>query len=96
MCLPDFTFRHASGAEVHLELFHRWHAPALARRVEALRSRPDSHLVLGVERGLTLDVATREFLDSSPRVLWFSSFPVGSKIRALLAQRLDAIREQVC
>jgi len=52
---PDFSFRPAggAGATIHLELFHRWHATPLLRRLEYLEQHPELPLILGVDRALS-------------------------------------------
>jgi predicted nuclease of restriction endonuclease-like RecB superfamily len=65
---PDFSFHHkASGRIIHLELFHRWHAGQLNRRLEWLEAHPETGLALGVDRRLAAEgseLAAR--LEASP------------------------------
>jgi predicted nuclease of restriction endonuclease-like RecB superfamily len=86
LCVPDLGFRHrGSGVEVAFELFHRWHRSALERRLEGLRSRPDPHLFLGVDRLLMKQPALRGALEDCPQVMPFNVFPSEKKIREILA-----------
>ena len=50
-CVPDLAARRGER-EVAIELFHRWHSGPLARRIEALATRPVDGLLLGVDRHL--------------------------------------------
>jgi predicted nuclease of restriction endonuclease-like RecB superfamily len=55
--VPDLSFRHTSGQHVHLELFHRWHAAPLIRRLQAMDQGDMAPLALaiGVDRALAKD-----------------------------------------
>lgn len=78
---PDLSFRSAeSGTLLHLELFHRWHASMLARRIALLASHPELPLLLGIDRALVKDEKEFEQLFSNcPEVrekCWlFRDFP---------------------
>ncbi|WPB78959.1 DUF790 family protein [Archangium violaceum] len=86
LCVPDLTFRHRqTGREVALELFHAWHAGALSRRMEELRSRPDAGLLLGVDRALAKDAQERALLEAHPQVVLFHGFPSAKRLRARLS-----------
>jgi predicted nuclease of restriction endonuclease-like RecB superfamily len=65
---PDFSFHHkATGKIIHLELFHRWHAGQLKRRLEWLEAHPATGLAIGVDRRLATEgseLATQ--LEASP------------------------------
>ncbi|MBF0462615.1 MAG: DUF790 family protein [Magnetococcales bacterium] len=65
--VPDFSFRHESGVVVHLELFHRWHAPQLQRRVQAMShpKRGQFLLAVGVDRFLVKQAAIAAILQES-------------------------------
>ncbi|MEO5363420.1 MAG: DUF790 family protein [Magnetococcus sp. DMHC-8] len=97
--VPDFSFRHDSGRVVHLELFHRWHATPLQRRLESLtkprKSRP--LLALGVDRFLVKQAEVGNMLAASE---WyqqhgfpFNAFPpvkrVASCLEGFLPQPAD-------
>ncbi len=80
LCVPDLTFRHReSGREVALELFHAWHAGPLARRLTELRTRPDTGLLLGVDRALARG-EEREALEAHPQVVLFHGFPSARRL----------------
>ena len=51
---PDLSFAF-EGKIRHLELFHRWHAQPLLRRLEQLSREPETGLLIGVERTLLKD-----------------------------------------
>jgi len=86
LCVPDLTFRHKeTGREVALELFHAWHAGALARRLGELRSRPDMGLLLGVDRALAKG-EEREALEAHPQVVLFNGFPSARRLLERLAR----------
>ncbi|MEO5347582.1 MAG: DUF790 family protein [Magnetococcus sp. YQC-9] len=69
LVVPDFSFRHASGARVHLELFHRWHARQLPLRLKRLDSmKKKLSLVIGVDRHLTKQAELTALLEGSR---WF-------------------------
>ncbi|MEO5339706.1 MAG: DUF790 family protein [Magnetococcus sp. MYC-9] len=88
--VPDFSFRHQSGQMVHLELFHRWHAPQLQRRLQSLSrmKRTPPHLVIGVDRFLLKQADIALLLQDSP---WyqqhgfpFNAFPPVKRVVASL------------
>ncbi len=68
--IPDWTFRHQSGQVVHLELFHRWHAQVLQRRLQSLEQgrRQLPPLALGVDRALSKQPEMAALLEQS---VWF-------------------------
>ncbi|MBF0627257.1 MAG: DUF790 family protein [Magnetococcales bacterium] len=71
LAMPDFTFQHAAGGVVHLELFHRWHAGQLPRRLKRLdASSNPPPLVVGVERGLSRQGELVPLLEQSA---WFQA-----------------------
>lgn len=81
--VPDFSFRHDSGQVVHLELFHRWHATQLMRRLQNLQKQ-DKPLALGVDRFLAKNVQTKAILEQSEwyqqHGFTFNSFPPVKRI----------------
>ena len=87
LCVPDFSFRHASGAELFVEIFHRWHRHQLGRRLDELATRPDAALVLAVEAPLLSDQALRARVEAHPQAFTFKGFPSERKLRAMVAQR---------
>lgn len=87
LCVPDLTVHHrASGREVAVELFHAWHAGALARRLAELATRPDPDLVLGVDRALARAPEQKAVLEAHPQVLLFNGFPSAKKLSTWLAR----------
>lgn len=67
LAVPDFSFRHTGGQVVHLELFHRWHAAALLRRLPRLDgSGKKPALALGVDRFLGRQPEVAAHLENSP------------------------------
>ena len=86
---PDLSFQEkSSGKVVHLELFHRWHAGQLARRLELLRNRPDLPLILGIDRALADEEKLAQMTSQDPELAkrcWlFRDFPgVENTLRAL-------------
>ena len=87
---PDLSFQHiASGKTVHLELFHRWHAGELDRRIARLKSHPYLPLILGIDRALIADKEdlNAKFADApqlAQRCWLFRDFPgVESTLRVL-------------
>lgn len=89
LCVPDLTFRHReSGREVALELFHAWHAGALARRLTELRTRADTGLLLGVDRALAKG-EERQALEAHPQVVLFNGFPSARRLLERLTRLLS-------
>lgn len=94
--VPDFSFRHESGPVVHLELFHRWHAGALLRRLQSLATprRAMPLLAIGVDRALTKQAENDAALQGSE---WyqqhgfaFNVFPPVQRVAACLDGFLPA------
>lgn len=88
ICFPDLSFRHSSGTECHLELFHRWHRGAVAQRLEYLHSVPDAPLIAGIDRGAadddTIAELFRKFPEAEKKCFRFRDFPgVESTVRTL-------------
>jgi predicted nuclease of restriction endonuclease-like RecB superfamily len=52
LVFPDLSFRSTAGELIHAELFHRWHAGQLQRRIAMLAEKPDLPLILGIDRAL--------------------------------------------
>lgn len=85
MCVPDFALRERPGGRaVAVELFHRWHRHALARRLDELATRPDPHLLVGVDLALARDEAIAARLEGHPQVFTFNKFPSRKKLQPLL------------
>ena len=82
LAVPDLRVRHG-GEELFVELFHRWHARPLARRLEDLAARPDGRWLLAVDRAIAEGVAEH------PQVVRFAGFPAASRLGPAL-RRLAA------
>jgi predicted nuclease of restriction endonuclease-like RecB superfamily len=80
---PDFSFRHADGTIVHLELFHRWHATQVIPRLDWLKNHLSAPLVIGIDRFLLKDDAVKSRLETDdvlkPRIFLFSDYPTVDK-----------------
>jgi predicted nuclease of restriction endonuclease-like RecB superfamily len=86
VAVPDFTLEHREkGARLSVELFHRWHRAVLLRRIEALATKPDPNLVLGVDRSLLDDELERK-IEASDRMFVFNAFPSKRALEKVLAK----------
>lgn len=87
---PDLSFRNEAGKEVHLELFHRWHAGPLVRRLEQLAAEPQLPLILGVDRAVASRREAKEALEQCPwfeeRGFLFRDYPTVDRTRKCLEQ----------
>lgn len=86
---PDLSFRHRDGKPtVHLELFHRWHRGDLGERLELLRRKPKTPLVIGIDRALADDAAFAALEAKYPtlagRFFRFRDFPGVDRVRRAL------------
>ena len=83
VAFPDFSFQHAGGTIVHLELFHRWHATQIMTRLDWLKKNPSAPLVVGIDRFLLKDEALQSRLETDdalkPRIFLFSDYPTVDK-----------------
>ena len=89
LLFPDFIFRSESGAEFPMELFHRWHASQLERRLLWCEEHPDRGMLLGVDRALLKkDGVLKERLEGSSYFrshgFLFRDFPGVDKVSKLL------------
>ena len=80
MIFPDLSFHSTAGELIHAELFHRWHAGQLERRLTLLAENPDLPLILGIDRSLVKSEEEFEKLfESRPHIrrrCWlFRDFP---------------------
>ncbi|MBR7120734.1 MAG: DUF790 family protein [Lentisphaeria bacterium] len=87
---PDLSFiSRESGNIFHVELFHRWHAAQLTRRIAMLTEHPELPLLLGIDRALVKDEAAFDSLFAhAPQIrekCWlFRDFPgVTATVNAL-------------
>lgn len=62
---PDLSFHHVDGADIHLELFHRWHSGQLFQRLEHFAENPELPLIIGVDRALYNKPEIKERLDAN-------------------------------
>jgi len=87
-CCPDFTFEHASGQKVYLELFHRWHTSQLLPRVESLSHPEAPPVILGVCRSITRQKTLFPQIENSPwfqaNGFFFTAFPRAKVVSSLL------------
>ena len=87
LIFPDLSFSDGEKL-VHLELFHRWHAGALRRRLEQLQDRDDLDLLIGIDRSLLrsedfkAEVEGHTYFES--RGFLFNDFPPISRLKTLL------------
>ena len=86
---PDLSFRRESdGATIHLELFHRWHRGQLDRRLALLERKPETRLILGIDRALADDAAWNTLTEAHPvlvdRLFRFRDFPGVDRVRRVL------------
>ncbi|NGZ06197.1 MAG: DUF790 family protein [Magnetococcales bacterium] len=89
LVMPDFTFQHPDGDQVHLELFHRWHAGQLPKRLRQLDTLPTPlPLVIGVDRGVAKKSEIQPLLEQShwfqSHGLLFNQFPPVKRVVAAL------------
>lgn len=90
-CFPDYVFSHPERESVSLELFHPWHARALATRLDQLDAAPPPRpLLLGVSRRLLKDGGLAERCEASPYYgafgFAFNDIPSGRVVLAKLAE----------
>jgi len=89
-CMPDLTFKHPSGGERHIELFHRWHARDLRRRLDSLRAKDAESLVFGVAQELKKDTELESWLAGKQQkgvsVFTFRQFPTVKAILTYLGK----------
>lgn len=87
---PDFSFVAADdpGRIVHVEIFHRWHAAPLEKRLEFLAARPETPLLLGIDRFLLGKNGEEAFLTAHPglenHLFFFSNYPGVERVKRML------------
>ena len=91
-CFPDYSFKHPSGVEVAMELFHAWHASHLTMRLQQLEQQTVP-LLIGMAKSLQKDSLVAQMIENSS---YFSQFgfifremPTADKILPLLEQFVD-------
>jgi predicted nuclease of restriction endonuclease-like RecB superfamily len=84
---PDLVFKKKDQDGVYMEIFHKWHATELKRRVSSLSSKSSSNLILAVQKSLIkhdgLDKKLDKLVAKGHKVVMFSGFP---STKAVLAQ----------
>ncbi len=89
LIFPDFCFsRKGDKRKIALELFHRWHATALAGRLAWLDQHPEADLILGIDRALLPDGEITQLETRHPqlagRLFAFRDFPGVDRVRKIL------------
>lgn len=85
---PDFSFTNRENNEIiFLELFHKWHAGQLTKRIEYLSSHQNLKLVLGTDRSLLKnDPILKKSLENIPSFT-FSAYPGSERVLKILDKR---------
>ncbi|MBO7329218.1 MAG: DUF790 family protein [Lentisphaeria bacterium] len=90
LIFPDLSFISTETGNIfHVELFHRWHAGELPKRIKLLKENPDLPLILGIDRALAKSEENFEklFADApeiKDRCWLFRDFPgVSSTVNTL-------------
>jgi predicted nuclease of restriction endonuclease-like RecB superfamily len=91
---PDLSFRNADGKELHLELFHRWHAGPFLKRLRQLADEPDQPLIIGVDRAVANKGEAKQALAAcnwfEDRGFLFRDYPTVDRTRRCLDKLLAA------
>ncbi|MBF0279713.1 MAG: DUF790 family protein [SAR324 cluster bacterium] len=92
-CFPDYVFKHISGTEVSMELFHAWHLSHLTARLRYLEKHGKIPLIVGMAKSLEKDSQVAEILKNSK---YFSDFgfifrdmPSVDKVLTILERFVD-------
>ncbi|MDA3962004.1 MAG: DUF790 family protein [Planctomycetota bacterium] len=83
---PDLRLERGTAAPIRIELFHRWHRHALARRLDQLAAGAAPELVLGIDRSLAKLKEVVPLLEhpmAVQRSFLFSGYPTASALRKL-------------
>lgn len=87
--IPDLTIT-GQGRVFSVELFHKWHASQLTKRLEILQNSKKTDVLLGVARTIAKGSATEKHLNES---CWFakygvlfSDFPTAKSVLSLLGK----------
>jgi uncharacterized protein len=87
LIFPDLSFAKDQKC-VHMELFHRWHAGPLRRRLDQLQSKPDCQLLIGIDRSLVRSSSFKEEVEAHPYFsehgFLFNDFPSVTRVNSLL------------
>ncbi len=88
--VPDLCVQ-VAGTTLPIELFHRWHARPLARRLEQLASGALPRWLIGVDRALAKTTAIAPLLESSVFARWgflFSDLPTVRAVKTAIERAL--------
>ncbi len=92
-CFPDYAFKHVSGIEVSMELFHAWHLSHLTSRLRHLEQHPQVPLIIGMAKSLEKDSQVVQMLASSTYFAQFGfifrEMPTADKVLPILEQFVD-------
>lgn len=92
LIFPDFAFRNSEGTVLSLELFHRWHASHLEKRLEQCTAGAFPGLLIGVDRALLKqDGCLKDRLEHDPYFrkcgFFFRDFPGMENVEKLLKKQ---------
>lgn len=85
--IPDFSLNADDGRRVVVELFHRFHRGALARRLDELEEFEAPDLRLGVDRALLKAPELASRVETHPRVFLFRGFPSLRALKGLVVPK---------
>jgi len=91
LIVPDLQAT-IDGTLVRIELFHRWHARALERRLRQVAAWPAARLLLGVERSVAKTTAIAPLLTQpafSIRGFQFTELPTAHVLRTAVKKLLE-------
>lgn len=87
---PDMVFSDGKGKKVYLELFHKWHAGQLKKRVQKLGNIDNNQYVIAVSRVVAKDKDIGTILDNNvwfqEKGLLFRDFPTPKSVLKVLSQ----------
>lgn len=78
LIVPDLAITLPDGRRCDLELFHRWHHTACARRLQQLAAGQAPHLLIGLDRSIAGHAGLKELVAGplfAARGFLFSAFP---------------------
>jgi predicted nuclease of restriction endonuclease-like RecB superfamily len=89
-CFSDLTFRQGAEVSVDIELFHKWHAGQLPKRIEALENAGKRSMIIGVCQKIAKNPEFSSVIDNSA---WFAKngfifkdFPTTRQVLEALAR----------
>lgn len=84
--VPDFTFRNSAGTEVHLELFHKWHAGQVEKRLMACEKGEAGNYILGIAQGVEHKKLRKSMMPDGREIAFvFKNVPRSDMVIQLLA-----------